>query len=126
MLNDLLIPMAKKAQARANPHISGYPVGAALDTPKGIFCGCNVECDIHTGCVHAEIAATTKALFQGAEKAYSIAVVVNGKPEYPCGFCRQILAEKWGTELEVIAVGSDSQKNAVLGELLPENFVREE
>jgi cytidine deaminase len=124
-----LIHDAKRAKRQSQPQVSGYQVGAALMLcPKypTFRLGCNTEFSIHTACVHAEIAATQLALFDGLEDAVEIAVAVDGEPYYPCGLCRQILAEKWGPALKVIAVGTkgviDWIKCTTIRDLLPQGF----
>lgn len=126
-----ILEAAIDAREESDPHISGYKVGAAIRTNVGIFLGCNMETDIHTGCLHAEVHATANALFAGAGKAYDLCVLVHGPPFFPCGMCRQILYEKWGGDLRVMAYGDygymrrykmHSKGVKTIGELLPDGF----
>lgn len=87
------------AQARENSYspYSEFRVGAALLCRDGrIFQGCNIENAAYgvTNC--AERSAFFSAISQGERKFEAIAIV-GGKDElincYPCGACRQVMAE---------------------------------
>lgn len=126
-MDDRMVEDAYIAKQKSEPHISGYKVGASIKTDQGVFTGCNMETMIHTGSIHAEIHATAKALFEGATEAYSLCVVVEDRPFYPCGMCRQVLYEKWGGSLVVCAKadtdgGFAALEEKTLRELLPGGF----
>lgn len=119
----------------SHPHISDYHVGAALRCHEGtdterVHCGGNIETDVHSSTIHAEVGASINAIYTGAKKgdADTLAVSVRGEPYFPCGICRQFLYEKWGKDLLIYAVGVDEEndrlsiKQATLDEIFPHGF----
>ncbi len=88
-----LIRKANEVRRHAYAPYSGYAVGAALLTADGrIFSGVNVENASYPNGVCAERVAIYKAVSEGARDFQAIAVVTeNGG--FPCGFCRQVMAE---------------------------------
>lgn len=122
-----LLEAAKSAAAKAHAPYSKFHVGAALLTDRGtIFAGCNVENASYglTNC--AERTAIFTAVAAGEKKFAAIAIVADGdqKP-YPCGACRQVLAEFCGADMPVyVASISDlgAFETMTLGALLPKSF----
>ncbi|MBL8605266.1 MAG: cytidine deaminase [Myxococcales bacterium] len=85
---------AERARRRAYAPYSGYKVGAALLTDRGVVRGCNVENASYPLCVCAEAATVAKAVGMGRRTFLALAVATEGpEPGAPCGACRQILAE---------------------------------
>jgi len=132
MIRDL-IGTAKRAARNAHCPYSGYRVGAALLTADGrTFSGCNVENASYGLTLCAERNAVAQAVGAGARRFKALAVV--GGPErnkratslpYPCGACRQVLAEFCGPALPVYVAGLRSPghpKSVRLGDLLPHAF----
>ncbi len=126
-----LLEAAAAASERAYCPFSRYSVGAALRTPGGsTYSGCNVENASYglTNC--AERSAVFAAVAQGDREFSHIAIVADGdQVPYPCGACRQVLAEFCGPDLQVyIASRSrlDAFESLTLGELLPKTFSLEE
>lgn len=125
----ILIKSAKEASKFANCHISNFKVGAALLTEDSeenskVYYGCNVESDTHTLCVHAEINALTTAICEGERNFKAIAVYCMGnKYFFPCLLCRQMLYEKCGENLTVIACcDSEEYEIKMLSDLVPYPF----
>ena len=116
---------AEAAKLAYAPH-SGYRVGAALLAADGrVFTGCNVENASYglTNC--AERTALFKAVSEGARKFKAIAIAGGtDSPAYPCGACRQALAEFCGPETPVICCTLDGKVAGrfTLGGLLPQTF----
>ena len=122
-LLDTLIPRAWEAAQNAYVPYSGFRVGAALLTKEGkIYPGCNIENSAYgpTNCAERDFAA--------------IAVVgrfADGSPAggdgfaYPCGVCRQVLAEFCDPDdfLVLLENAGGERKVLTLGELLPYGFV---
>src|SRR5688572_5670845 len=95
---ELLLDGATKARLHAADHISGFKVGAAIETSAGrIYTGCNIE-NISLGLtVCAERVALWKAISEGEREFKTIAVVTDSEtPAPPCGACRQLLWEYCG------------------------------
>ena len=127
----LLITEADKARKYAYAPYSNFLVGAALVVPSGrIFTGCNVENSSYglTNC--AERTAVFKAISEGQRHIDAIAIVggpLAGEMEYayPCGACRQVLAEFLPESGDIdifVAKSLEDYKKFKLSELLPKSF----
>lgn len=90
-----LIEEAKKALAYAYVPYSHFKVGAALQTKSGkVYTGCNIENASFGATICAERTAIAKAISEGEKEFDKIAVVSSSNEHtYPCGICRQVLAE---------------------------------
>jgi cytidine deaminase len=118
-----LIDLADDARRRAYAPYSQYPVGAALRTKSGrVFTGVNVENAAYPTGTCAERTAVFKAVSEG-EREFEVIAVVTDNGGYPCGACRQVLAE-FG--LDTVVLIGDGQKKLVgettVRELLPGAF----
>ena len=90
-----LIDAAGRARSHAYAPYSKFAVGAALLGKSGkIFTGCNVE-NVSLGLtICAERNAVAAAIAAGEKEFVAIAVVTDfHEPVFPCGACRQVLAE---------------------------------
>ncbi len=94
-IRKLLLDHARKAKKNAYSPYSEFKVGAALKTSGGkIFSGCNVENVSYGLSICAERTAVFKAVSEGYNDIDSIAITSSGKIHtFPCGACRQVLAE---------------------------------
>lgn len=90
-----LIEAAKKAREYAYTPYSGFDVGAAIRTKSGkIYTGCNIENASFGATNCAERTALFKAISEGEKEFETIAVVSSANDvTYPCGICRQVMAE---------------------------------
>lgn len=131
MRDELLIQEAFLAREQAYCPYSDFAVGAALLTGSGkIYHGCNIENASYSVANCAERTAVFKAVSEGEKEFVAIAVVggKKGTPPvdytYPCGVCRQVMAEFGNPEEFRILVAKDvnDYKTFVLKELLPESF----
>ena len=116
-----LVDAASKVRARAYAPYSKFAVGAALLTKSGkIFTGCNVENASLGLTICAERTALASAVAGGEREFVAVAVVTDfAEPIFPCGACRQVLAE-FNADLEVIAsTTSGRSETASLSDLLP-------
>ncbi|MCL2120768.1 MAG: cytidine deaminase [Clostridiales bacterium] len=127
-----LIRQAWEARKMAYAPYSGFLVGAALLTPDGsVYRGCNIENAAFSPTNCAERTAFFKALSEG-KRHFSAIAVVGGMREckedeidyvYPCGVCRQVMAEFCGEEFVIVAaISPEDYRVHSLKELLPEAF----
>ena len=121
----VLTILAKKASINAYAPYSGFKVGAAVRTEKGIFTGCNVENTSYGLTVCAERNAVATAISAGSRHIIEIAVYSKGKPVSPCGACLQVLMEFADKETDLFMCSDKSVKKAKLTDLLPSPFVME-
>ena len=90
-----LIDRAVKAKDMAYAPYSGFRVGACvLSRRGGIYCGANVENASFSLTICAERAAIFRAVFEGDSEIEAIAIATDAEDfVYPCGACRQVIAE---------------------------------
>jgi cytidine deaminase len=124
MTNIELLEIAKNAREKAYVPYSHFQVGAALLTRSGkVYTGCNVE-NVSYGATNcAERTAIFKAVSEGERQFDKIAIVSSsGEFTFPCGICRQVIAE-FMKDGEII-VGNDQGeiKTLQLKEVLPFAF----
>lgn len=119
-----LIFVAKKAMERAHAPYSNYKVGVALICSDGtVFKGCNIENASYglTNC--AERTALFSAVAAGKTEFAALAIAASGEPvPYPCGACRQVLAEFCDPDFPIYIKSSGGHETTTLGELLPHAF----
>jgi len=124
-----LIDEAAEYRERAYAPYSGHRVGAALRTPAGrTYGGCNVENAAYGPTNCAERTAVFRAVSEGDRAFSAIAVVAGGDGfPYPCGVCRQVLAEFAQPDLRVVMANLDTGDAAIatLADLLPFSFTFE-
>jgi cytidine deaminase len=119
-----LIDLANEARRRSYAPYSKYAVGAALRTKTGrLFTGVNIENAAYPLGVCAERTAIFKAVSEG-EREFEVISVVNNNGGFPCGACRQVLAE---FSLEAIVLIGNGKGELVaettVNTLLPEAFL---
>jgi cytidine deaminase len=122
-----LIAAARKAAARAYAPYSRFRVGAALETADGrVFTGCNIENASYGLTLCAERAAAVAAVNAGQRRFKRIAIAAGGRtPAWPCGACRQVLAEFGAAETTILTATLRQPRRifkARLGDLLPRAF----
>ena len=118
-----LVREAKAARKKAFAPYSKFTVGAALITNGGkIYHGCNIENPSLMLSFCAERAALINALVEGEKKFKALAIVSGGKNYcFPCGSCRQMLAE-FAPDIEIYLVSEKGIKKFSISELLPHQF----
>ena len=129
MTDKELISLAFEAMSRAYAPYSLHKVGAALLSQSGkVYLGCNIENAAYGPTNCAERTAFFKAVSEGETKFSKIAIVggKNGIPTdyfYPCGVCRQVMAEFCSPSFEIITAKSENDyKKSALAEMLPYGF----
>jgi cytidine deaminase len=123
-LREELVEAARQARPNAYVPYSHYQVGAALLTASGrVYTGVNIENAAYPATICAERVAVFKAVADG-ERQFDAIAVVTSNGGFPCGSCRQVLAE-FG--LEVIVLIADETGRVLhesrLEQLLPGAFV---
>ena len=126
MTDKELIGHASKAAGNAYVPYSKFKVGAALLTKTGnIYTGCNVEIASFGATNCAERTAVWKAVSEeGRINIEKIAIVSDDDDYiYPCGICRQVMAEFADDDMEVICTKKNGEYKIVrFGDLLPNAF----
>ena len=112
MTDRQLINLAEQASRNAYVPYSHFAVGAALECRDGtVFTGCNIENAALGSTICAERTAACKAVSEGRRDFC-----------YPCGACRQFLAE-FAPDMEVLsAMGGGRYVSNRLSELMPYTF----
>ena len=117
-----LLRIAKEAINKSYCPYSNFHVSAVLIGENGIYTGVNVENASYGLTICAERVAIFKAVSEG-ERNFSKMLVYSpdGMP-YPCGACRQVMAEFCSEDFEVIVTNNQEFEQFTLGELMPFNF----
>ncbi len=129
-----LVKEALAAREFAYTPYSKFNVGAALLCKNGrVFLGCNIESASYTPTNCAERTAFFKAVSEGEREFSAIAIVGGpaGAPPadfcYPCGVCRQVMAEFCGRDFKVYIAKSESEiREYFLDEIIPFAFTQED
>jgi cytidine deaminase, homotetrameric len=126
MTDSELALCARKAMETAYVPYSKFRVGAALLTSSGkVYTGCNVEIASFGATNCAERTAIFKAVSEeGRIKIEKIAIASDDEDYiYPCGICRQVMAEFADDEMELICTRKNGEyKKMRFGDLLPNAF----
>lgn len=126
MTDKELIELAREAQKAAYVPYSKFSVGAALLTKTGkVYTGCNVEIASFGATNCAERTAIFKAVSEEGKIEIEKIAIVSDEPGYifPCGICRQVMAEFADDEMKVISTTKDGEYKVVrFGDLLPNAF----
>ena len=129
-----LVKEALAAREFAYTPYSNFSVGAALLCKDGtVFRGCNIENAAYTPTSCAERTAIFKAVSEGQREFSAIAIVGGpaGTPPadfcYPCGVCRQVIAEFCRRDFKIyIAKSEDEIREYSLDDILPHAFTEED
>ncbi len=118
-----LIQVAIQARQWAYIPYSHYAVGAAVLTASGkIYDGVNIENAAYPDTVCAERVAIFKAVSEG-ELAFEAIAVVTDNGGYPCGSCRQVMAEFGMDTVVIIAdISGKITTQMTVSEMLPGAF----
>lgn len=123
---DGMLDRAYGAMARAYVPYSHFQVGACLLAGSGkYYAGCNIENAAFTPTNCAERTAMFSAVYEGERRFDALAVVCSGESiAFPCGVCRQVLAEFCEPDMPVICANRDRSRvvRSTLAELLPHAF----
>jgi cytidine deaminase len=116
-----LMEAARKACRHSYSPYSKFQVGAALLTEDGtIYTGTNIENANAGSGICAERTAVVKAAADGHRRIVRIAVVSPNATEcYPCGVCRQVIAEFADRLILLVDAGNGHIKTVEFSNLLP-------
>lgn len=123
-----LIYKAAEAKKKAYVPYSNFYVGASVLTEDGsVYTGCNIENASFGATNCAERTAIFKAVSEGHRKIKMICVVGNETDSftYPCGICRQVIAEFADKDTRVII--AQNEHNYIVKkveEILPAAFTK--
>lgn len=125
-----LIKAAIEAKEHAYAPYSNFRVGVALLTKGGkVYQGCNIENAAYSPTNCAERTAFFKAVYEGEREFEAIAINGDGDDYlFPCGVCRQVMAEFCDPDTFLIYV---SKKNGAyqkytLAKLFPGAFTKDD
>jgi cytidine deaminase len=126
MDRDKLIAASRSAMGNAHAPYSGFKVGAAVLGGNGkVYTGCNVENASYGLSICAERTAVFSAISAGEKEITAVAISnSSGKPAFPCGACRQVMAEfapKTGSMI-IYLVSDQGVEEYPLADLLPHAF----
>jgi cytidine deaminase len=122
-----LLKAAARAARNAYAPYSHFHVGAAIISEDGrVFSGCNIENASYGLTICAERNAIAAAISAGVRRISAIAIVADGTtPAFPCGACRQVLAEfaPDDTPVHIGVLKRQAPPHTTrLGDLLPNAF----
>ena len=128
-IDQSLVRIARKAKGDAFAPHSGFSVGAALlgETEVGevkVYTGANVEISAIQP-IHAEQLAMAKAVTDGAEEFYAMAISPGDNPEgdvAPCGLCQHTISQ-FTEELRILEDAGDNEPTEYwLSELIGDGY----
>lgn len=122
--NDLL-KLASAVKENAYAPYSGFRVGAAVLMESGrVFTGVNIENASYGATCCAERTAIFKAVSERDTVIRAIAIASDSEEfVYPCGICRQVIAEFGNEDTKVICGRKNGEFRVhTLDEILPHAF----
>lgn len=124
-----LIKMAFDAREKAYAPYSNFQVGASLEMEDGtVYTGCNVENAAYGATNCAERTAIFKAVSDGCRKIKTMCIVgPEGQFTYPCGICRQVIAEFADYDTKIILAKNENEYIVKsFEEILPGAFTKKD
>jgi len=122
MTDEYLLDLAKKYSKNAYCPYSNIHIGAVVLCKNDIFFGgCNVENSSYGATICAERTAICKAVSEGHRDIEALYIYSDDVKPYPCGICRQFLAEFVQDCAIIISDGNNIIKKT-LNELLTYRF----
>ena len=119
-----LIEIATEASKNSYSPYSHYNLGAALLCKNGkVFKGTNVENASYPLTCCAERIAIFKAVSEGEREFDTLVIRSNDDSfPYPCGACRQVMAQFSDDLIVYVVNGKNEVKKFTIKELLPYTF----
>ena len=118
-----LLDAAEKAVPDCYCPYSGFHVTAILEDESGGFhTGVNIENSSYGLTICAERAAIFSAVSNGHDKFRRILIYSPDGEPFPCGACREVLAEFCSEDFQVTVASPGTLRHFSLIELLPHRF----
>ena len=124
-----LVIKALEAREKSYSPYSKFKVGAAVLTENDlIYTGCNIENASYGATNCAERTAIFKAVSDGHTTIKAIAIVGDTSTHtYPCGICRQVIAEFSTETTDIILVKNENDYIVkTMDEILPGAFTKKD
>lgn len=129
-MNDTdLVKLAVEMKKNSYSPYSNFRVGAVLVAGSGkIYTGVNIENASFGATCCAERTAIFKAVSEGEDVLRTLAIAGDSEDMiFPCGICRQVIAEFAGENLRILCSCPDgSYKVYSVKDLLPHAFLKSE
>lgn len=115
-----LMSLANQAKERSYSPYSSFAVGSALLCKDGsVYVGTNVENISYGATCCAERVALFGAISAGKREFCAIAITATKNPCYPCGICRQVMAELCDGDFRIYTEGDGGIEEKKLCDLMP-------
>lgn len=123
-----LIQIALDNKENSYSPYSNFRVSAVVMTKSGeIYKGVNIENASYPATICAERSALAAAISEGARDFHTIVITGDSKDTYPCGVCRQFMAEVLDTDTKVVIANSPTDyKTYSMEDLLPHSFSKKD
>ena len=123
-----LIELAIENKKNSYSPYSEFRVSSLVLTKKGnIYKGVNIENAAYSVTICAERSALSSAISAGEKEIDTIIITGDSKMTYPCGVCRQFMAEFLDTDSKIVIANSvEDYKIYGLKDILPYNFSKKD
>lgn len=123
-----LIELAIENKKNSYSPYSKFRVSSVLLTKKGnIYKGVNIENAAYSVTICAERSALSSAISAGEKEIDTIIITGDSKMTYPCGVCRQFMAEFLDNDSKIVIANSvEDYKIYGLKDILPYNFSKKD
>lgn len=123
-----LIKLAIENKKNSYSPYSNFRVSSLVLTKKGnIYKGVNIENAAYSVTLCAERSALSSAISAGDMEIDTIVITGDSTMTYPCGVCRQFMAEFLDSESKIVIANSiENYKIYGLEDILPYNFSKKD
>ena len=123
-----LIELAIENKKNSYSPYSKFRVSSLVLTKKGnIYKGVNIENAAYSVTICAERSALSSAISAGEKEIDTIIITGESDMTYPCGVCRQFMAEFLDTDSKIVIANSvEDYKIYGLKDILPYNFSKKD
>lgn len=126
-LEDLINIAIENKKNSYSPY-SNFRVSSVVLTKKGnIYKGVNIENAAYSVTLCAERSALSSAISAGDREIDTIVITGDSTMTYPCGVCRQFMAEFLDSDSKIVIANSiNNYKIYGLDDILPYNFSKKD